>query len=187
MTPTGNGTYGYGRAQTGLKLVWIQAIWAANQKNVKHNIRIQSGRQKEAGAGENRQWQRQTSLEDLVELAAQGVLEVWVEPIQGVLPQVGHFVPWVQNRLVLVCTRESQLDADAAVDRPLAFAALRPDSACLFAKADKVWLAGASTTAILLPVQVLKPAFIELKYLWKNRQVAVRFRTSLLRVQICWT
>jgi hypothetical protein len=76
MTPTGNGTYGYGRAQTGLKLVWIQAIWAANQKNVKHNIRIQSGRQKEAGAGENRQWQRQTSLEDLVELAAHGVLEV---------------------------------------------------------------------------------------------------------------
>jgi hypothetical protein len=55
MTPTGNGTYGYGRAQTGLKLVWIQAIWAANQKNVKHNIRIQCGRQKEAGKGENRQ------------------------------------------------------------------------------------------------------------------------------------
>jgi len=39
---------------------------------------------------------------------------------------------------VLVRTRESQLDADAAVDRPLGLAALRPDGACLFAKADKV-------------------------------------------------
>jgi len=44
MTPAGNGTYG--RDQTGLKLAWIQATWAANQKNIKHNIRIQSGRQK---------------------------------------------------------------------------------------------------------------------------------------------
>jgi len=39
---------------------------------------------------------------------------------------------------VLVRTRERQLDADAAVDRPLALAALRPYGTCLFAKADKV-------------------------------------------------
>lgn len=90
------------------------------------------------GAGENKQWQHQSSLEDLVELAAQGVLEVGVEPVEGVLPQVGHLVPRVQNRLVLVRAGESQLDADAAVDRPLALAALRPDGACLFAKADEV-------------------------------------------------
>jgi hypothetical protein len=120
------------------------------------------------GAGENKQWQHQSSLEDLVELAAQGVLEVGVEPVEGVLPQVGHLVPRVQNRLVLVRARESQLDADAAVDGPLALAALRPDGACLFAEADEVRLAGASATAVLLPVQVLESAFVELKYLRKK-------------------
>jgi len=33
------------------------------------------------------------SLEELVELAGQGVLQVGVEPVKGVLPQVGHLVP----------------------------------------------------------------------------------------------
>jgi hypothetical protein len=69
------------------------------------------------------------------------------------LPQVGHFVPWVQNRLVLVCTRESQLDADAAVDRPLAFAALRPDSACL-----------PRQTKFDLPEQAPQPSFFQCKF-----------------------
>lgn len=54
---------------------------------------MQGGPQKEMGAGKNKQRQGQNSLEDLVELAAQGVFEVRVEPIQGVLPQVGHFIP----------------------------------------------------------------------------------------------
>ena len=114
------------------------------------------------------------SLEELVELAGQGVLEVGVEPVKGVLPQVGHLVPWVQNRLVLVSAWESQLDADAAVDRPLGLAALCSDSTSLFPEANKVRLAWTSTTTILLPVQVLKSAFLELKYLDKSHQFQIQ-------------
>lgn len=57
----------------------------------------------------------QESLEELVELAAQGPLHVRVQPIERVLLQVRHLVPRVEDRLVLVGAREGQLDADAAV------------------------------------------------------------------------
>jgi hypothetical protein len=42
------------------------------------------------------------SLEELVELVTQGTLEVCVEAIEGVLLQVGHLIPCVQDRLVLI-------------------------------------------------------------------------------------
>lgn len=64
-----------------------------NLNNVEHDIRMQGGPQRGVGAGKNNQRQGQNILEDLVELAAQGVFEVRVEPVQGVLPQVGHFIP----------------------------------------------------------------------------------------------
>jgi hypothetical protein len=114
------------------------------------------------------------SLEELVELVTQGTLEVWVEAIEGVLLQVGHLIPWVQDRLVLIGAWESQLDADAAVLRPLALATLCSNGASLFSKANKVWLPWASVTAIPLPVQVLKSAFVELKNLQKFHQVEVK-------------
>ena len=60
-----------------------------------HNIGIQGDRQneKEQERINNRSTAVPNSLEELVELAGQGVLEVGVEPVKGVLPQVGHLVP----------------------------------------------------------------------------------------------
>jgi len=75
---------------------------------------------------------------------------------------------------MLVGAWESQLDADAAVDGTLGLAALCSDSTSLFPEANKVRLACTSTTTILLPVQVLKSAFLELKYLDKSHQFKIQ-------------
>ena len=60
-----------------------------------HNIGIQGDRQneKEQERINNGSTAVPNSLEELVELAGLGVLEVGVEPVKGVLPQVGHLVP----------------------------------------------------------------------------------------------
>jgi hypothetical protein len=63
----------------------------------------------------------------------------------------------------------------------IVLADISSDGTSLLAKANEVWLPRASTTPILLPVQVLKPAFVEFKNLEKHQHGAVAFKICLVK------
>jgi len=122
------------------------------------------------------------ALKEFAVLARERTLEVRIQPIERVLPEVRGFIPWVERHFMLVCTWEGRLYSNAAIHRAtlaLAFAAGGFDGTALFIEADEIRLTRTWSATISFPVQVLEGSLLEFKYLDEQTNVQAEIRNCI--------